>query len=691
MKAMREGSQVPHYGARDPITKWPGIGPKRAQEFANLGVHTLEDLLGLWPHRHEDRRVMTPLDQVHEAELMTVQGIVQRAQYDRFRQILRIELSDGRGTLSVVFFHAAWLQRQLPTGQQVVLTGKVERRASQMTMVHPEVQTLKAGEPPLLGLVPIYPLSGSIRQGFLQRLMKEVVPRLAPQVADPVPVAIQERYELIGRAQAVLYQHFPPDLTLLEASRKRLVFDEFLRIALAVQVMHHVDPEVAGLVQNPDGPMVKAFLASLPFELTPGQQKAWETIQSDLREPRPMARLLQGDVGSGKTVVAILTMLAAVDAGHQAAFMAPTELLAEQQWQVLHRFLEPLGVPCALLTGRDKQKAAAHEALQQGTLPLVVGTQALIAERVGFSRLGVVVVDEQHRFGVKQRARLSLKGTYPDMLVMTATPIPRTLALTVYGDLDVSEITGLPPGRQPVETVHVTHERRKAAYTAIRQAVMRGEQAYVVCPLVQGDDENGGAKAAVDLARGMEKVPGWRIGLLHGKMSSGDKSEVMARFRAHEIDVLVATTIVEVGVDVPNATVMVVEDADRFGLAQLHQLRGRVGRGNKPAQCFLIADPRTEQARERLQAMVQYHEGIKLAEEDLRIRGPGEVLGMRQHGITGFQLANPVKDLAWLQEARQVAVKLVADDPHFAYPEHKLLWQWVRDALDDAMPSQVLH
>ncbi len=687
--ARSEGPQG--LAAGDLLTKWPGIGAGRAREFENLGISTFEDLLGLWPRRHEDRSAITPLGLLQDGETATVRGVISKAHYDFSRQMLRVEVLEDSSRLTAIFFHASWLQKQFVPGCHVMLSGKAEVRGRTFSMAHPEFQILAPDEQPLLGLIPVYPLSGSLKQLFMQRLMREIVPRFAPQVDDPVPVEIQRSEELEGRPLAVLHQHFPADQIMLEASRKRLVFDEFLRIAMAVLMMHRLDPAVPGLVHNPNGPLAQAFLKSLPFRLTSGQQRVWKEISEDLASPRPMARLLQGDVGSGKTVVAILSMLAAVDGGHQAAFMAPTELLAEQQAQVLRRFLNPLGMEVALLTGKDKQAKAWRQALQDGSLSLVVGTQALIADRVGFSRLGVVIVDEQHRFGVKQRATLSLKGSYPDMLVMTATPIPRTLALTVYGDLEISEIDGMPPGRKPVVTQHISHAERKMAYSAVMAAVKRGEQAYVVCPLVEGDEGVGDVKAAVDLAQGMAKLPGWRIGLLHGRMLSHDKVEEMERFRRREVDVLVCTTIVEVGVDVPAATIMVIEDADRFGLAQLHQLRGRVGRGEAQSFCYLIGDPKTEQAQERLAAMVRYHEGIKLAEEDLRIRGPGEVLGMRQHGVTGFQLANPLTDLALLQQARTVARRIFDVDPHMTSPEHEHLWAWVREALDDAMPAQVLH
>ena len=678
-------------GPGDLVTKWPGIGYTRSQELESMGIRTFEDLLGLWPRRHEDRSVITPLGMLQDGETATIQGEIYNAHYDAGKKILRVQIMDRSAALTAIFFHATWIRRQFREGYHAVLSGKVEKRWTKITMAHPEFQVLAPGERPYLGLVPIYPLSGSLKQNFLQRLMKDVVPRFAPQVPDPLPQALREQEGLSNRAMAIVHQHFPPDLPSREASRKRLVFDEFLRVALSVLIMHQADPNAPGMIQNPDGVLVKKFVESLPYSLTPGQIHVWKEIQKDLRSANPMARLLQGDVGSGKTVIAVLTMLAAVDAGFQAAFMAPTELLAEQQWLVLRNFLTPLGVEVAFLTGRDRGADEYRAALKEGTMAVVVGTQALIADHVEFKRLGVVVIDEQHRFGVKQRAKLSQKGEYPDMLVMTATPIPRTLALTVYGDLEVSRIVGLPPGRKPVETIHLTHRERRFAYQKVMNAVKQGDQAYVVCPLVGGDEEDTQVKAAVDLAEGMKKVPGWRVGLLHGKMPTKEKTLVMDQFRRKELDVLVATTIIEVGVDVPNATMMVIEEADRFGLAQLHQLRGRIGRGDKAATCFLIADAKTDQARERLEAMVRYQDGLKLAEEDLKLRGPGEILGMRQHGVTGFQLANPLKDLDLLQRARAAAREIIQKDPRLMSKEYHLLRHWVREALEEGIPAKVLH
>jgi len=677
----------------DPITTVPGVGPKRAQDLAKLGITRVGDILTLWPRRYIDRQHITPIWQLMAGETATAKGRIQDARVvvtARQRSVFRITLDDGTGRLEVTFFHAAWLRRQLVPGLSLLVTGRVEAFHHRLSMVHPEFEVLEEGREPLLGLIPVYPLAGDLRQRFLQELTRQWVPRLVPQIPDPIPMTIRQTERLPDRHWAVKTIHFPPDSKALEEARRRLVFDEFLRIALAVLWLAKPDGVVKGPQLHADNPLVARFLHALPFELTAGQKRAWADIQQDLTGPDPMARLLQGDVGSGKTVLAALTLVTAVGSGWQAALMAPTELLAEQHYLVLRRLLEPLGIPVVLRTGRQAKDPSLTE-LMAGLTPLiVVGTQALVSDGVHFGRLGAVVIDEQHRFGVRQRARLGEKGLMPHMLVMTATPIPRTLALTVYGDLQLSRIEGKPPGRQPVTTVHLPMSQRRQAYQAVRDAVRRGEQAYVVCPLVE-DNEEGQGKAAVQLADGMKQVPGWRVGVIHGKMSAEEKSSVMDDFRHHRLDVLVGTTILEVGVDVPNATMIVIEEADRFGLAQLHQLRGRVGRGVKPSTCYLLADPKTEEGAARLQAMVETDDGLTLAERDLELRGPGEILGMRQHGLSGFQLANPLKDLAWLERAREVARQLIAEDSRLARPEHQALRQWVFEALSEALPGQVLH
>lgn len=681
----------PIIGLAEPITKLPGVGPRTAEDLGKLGVKVQEDLLSVWPRKHIDRTVITPLAEVRAGSEYSVVGTVGTTQYEPRRQLLRVTVTDGLFVLFVTFFHGRWIANQLQPGTRVVLQGRVEYRGARLGMTHPSHQVLMGGEEPETGLIPVYPLAGDLKQRKIQQLMKDMIPRLAPQTLDPVPPALVQSENLVSRAEALLYIHHPPNRDILDRARRRLVFDEFLRISLAVLRLHQVDREYEGVSQDPEGPESRAFLARLPFKLTAGQQRAWENVKSHLIAKRPMSLLLQGDVGSGKTIIAVLAMLAAVDAGHQAAFMAPTELLAEQQWQVLRTWLEPAGIRVGLLTGHDPASAnKIRRDLGAGTLQLVVGTQALVSPSVQFHRLGLVVIDEQHRFGVRQRAHLAQKGFFPDLLVMTATPIPRTLALTIYGDLEVSQIVGMPPGRQPITTLHLPYTRRREAYETVRQAVRRGEQAYVVCPLVHESDESD-LTAAAELAEGMRQFSGWRVGLVHGQLAAREKMDVMEQYRQHQLDVLVATTIIEVGVDVPNATIMVIEEADRFGLAQLHQLRGRVGRGTKPATCFLLADPKTEDAQARMEAMVRWSDGLKLAEEDLKLRGPGQILGLQQHGLSGFELADPVADLTMLEHVREVARNLLERDPSLARAEHAMLRHWVDEALQQGEPGQVLH
>ncbi len=688
-----DGGRLAALGLNDRVSVLPGVGPKRARDLEKLGVETIADFLTLWPRKHLDRTVVTPLWQVAPGGPWTVRGRVESAQEHYLgprKSYLRVRIGDGSGNLEATFFHAGWLKRQLVPGTEVMLSGRVEMFRHRLTMTHPEVEVLDGGRAPRLGLIPVYPLSGDLKQRFVQDLAEVVVRHWAMQVAEPLPEWLRTTEELVDRPWAVLRQHFPETADEMEASRRRLVFDEFLRMSLAVLWLHRPQEAAAAPAFDVNRtPLMTSILARLPFALTPGQQAAWHDIAQDLARPRPMARLLQGDVGSGKTVMAVLTMAAAVGNGYQAALMAPTELLAEQHGTLLAQWLEPLGVPVVMVTGRGKD-ADGLERLAAGEPLVAVGTHALVSDRTRFGRLGVVVVDEQHRFGVRQRSQLGEKGLFPHMLVMTATPIPRTLALTVYGDLEVSQIRGLPPGRKPIQTIHLPMAERRAAYLKVMEAVKQGHQAYVICPLVEESEESQG-RAATLLAEGMRQIPGWRVGLVHGRMAPPEKAAVMEQFRRAELDVLVGTTILEVGVDVPNATVMVIEEADRFGLAQLHQLRGRVGRGSAPSSCYLLADPSTQEGQARLEAMVRTQDGLELAEEDLALRGPGEVLGMRQHGVAGFQLANPLKDLALLERARSVARDILARDPELASDEHHGLRQWVFEALEAALPSHVLH
>lgn len=680
-------------GLGDPVAVIPGVGPKRAQDLARLGVEQVGDLLTLWPRRHEDRTHVMPVALCRFGESATIVADVVDVRTRPMAgrgPVATVTVSDGTASLDVVFFHAQYLARQFRVGQRLLLTGKVDRRGHRLTMAHPEwEETDVAG---MAGIVPVYPLAGELRQKWLRALAAKFIPQLALQVADPLPSALREALSLPSRAWALRTIHFPASLPDKEQARRRLVFDEVLVVALGVQWLRKREGSGIGpgLALNPGGPSGQKLLQSLPFRLTPGQEQAWREIAQDLKSPVPMARLLQGDVGSGKTIVATLACLAAVDAGGQAAFMAPTELLADQHAWVLRKWLEPLGVPVARLTGSDGPTSAVRKDIEAGRAAVVVGTQALIQDRVAFHNLALVVVDEQHRFGVRQRSKLATKGHYPDLLVMTATPIPRTLALTVYGDLDMSTIEGLPPGRQPITTMRVSRRERKLAYQKLMAAVKRGEQGYVVCPFVE-ESEILDAQNATQLYEGMRQWTGWRLGLLHGRLALAEKADVMEAFRAHKIDVLVSTSIIEVGVDVPNATILLVEDADRFGLAQLHQLRGRVGRGSQSSACVLIADPMTAEAEARLKALVDIQDGLALAEADLAIRGPGEVLGLRQHGLAGFRLADPVRDLQALQKAREVAQAMLDSDPDLAHSEHQELRRLVLEALGQSLPASVLH
>lgn len=677
----------------DPVTKLPGVGRKRADDLARLGVTTVQDLLTLWPRRHRDRSQVTPISALSagltQHVLATVREVRVQPQFGN-NVTARVFVQDETGVLEVLFFHARYVAKNLPVGTRVWLSGRSDWRGHRLVMLHPEWERVE--DPSLSrGIVPVYPLAGELSQRWLRGLMEMVVPKFAPQVVDAMPQEVRAAWGLPPRSWALEHLHFPESSADREQARTRLVLDEALVLTVGVQwLRRRAVGHEPGRALVPDGRLAQKFLQQLPFALTAGQVAAWQEIAADLKTTAPMARLLQGDVGVGKTIVAVLACLAAVDAGCQAAFMAPTELLAAQHAEVLRRWLEPLGVPVGLVTGSGPSRDRPLTDLAVGAVPVAVGTQALLQDDVKFQDLGLVVVDEQHRFGVRQRGQLASKGAYPHLLVMTATPIPRSLALTVYGDLELSRIDGTPPGRQPVATRRATRAERRAVYQEVLDAVRRGEQAFVVCPFVD-PSEASDAKSAVQVYEGMRHLPGWRVGLLHGRLTAAAKEAVMTAFRHREVDVLVATTIIEVGVDVPNATIIVVEDADRFGLAELHQLRGRVGRGLQPGRCILVADPTGEEGEARLAALVECQDGFELAERDLRIRGPGQVLGVRQHGVAGFGLAEPTADLERLKAAQQMARTLLDGDPDLSQAPHAALRDAVLAALNDALPSTVLH
>jgi len=660
-----------------------GVGPQRAGQLERKGLRTVEDALFFVPLRHEDRTQLTPFRALVPGQPATCSGVivgVSPPPPGRSRVPFTVMLRDASGYATASWFGWRYLARVLKRGQRLVLHGRVGRYKGAMVIQQPDYEIVENGEDERLHtgrLVPVYSLTEGLPQRALRSLMWRLVDTFGPEVREVLPEGVRGRRGLVGLAQAVRDTHFPETDGALAAARRRLTFDEGLLLQLGLAILRSRMARERGVAMNPRGDLVTRLRATLPWKLTAAQERVWEELRRDMATPYPMHRLLQGDVGSGKTVVAALGVLTAIEAGYQAAVMAPTEILAEQHFMTFRHLLEPLGVPIALLTSslKPRERAARRAALAAGDTACVVGTHALVQEGVEFRRLGLVVVDEQHRFGVEQRARLRSKGEHPDLLVMTATPIPRTLALTIYGDLDVSVLDELPPGRRPIVTVARAEGKRREIYKFLKEQVAAGRQIYVVYPLVE-ESEALDLRAATDMARHLaeEIFPDLTVGLLHGRMGFEDKDAIMRRFKAGEIHVLVATTVIEVGIDVPNASVMLVEHAERFGLSQLHQLRGRVGRGEWKSYCILLTSGRLgEEAQQRIDAMTATNDGFRIAEVDLELRGPGEFFGTRQSGLPEFRAAELLRDTSLLEEARREANGIVSRDPELADPAHRAL------------------
>ena len=660
-----------------------GVGPQRAGQLERKGLRTVEDALFFVPLRHEDRTQLTPLRALVPGQPATCSGVivgVSPPPPGRSRVPFTVMLRDASGYATASWFGWRYLARVLKRGQRLVLHGRVGRYKGAMVIQQPDYEIVENGEDERLHtgrLVPVYSLTEGLPQRALRSLMWRLVDGFGPEVREVLPEGVRGRRGLVGLAQAVRDTHFPETDGALAAARRRLAFDEGLLLQLGLAILRSRIARERGVAMNPRGDLVARLRATLPWKLTAAQERVWEELRRDMATPYPMHRLLQGDVGSGKTVVAALGVLTAIEAGYQAAVMAPTEILAEQHFMTFRHLLEPLGVPIALLTSslKPRERAARRAALAAGDTACVVGTHALVQEGVEFRRLGLVVVDEQHRFGVEQRARLRSKGEHPDLLVMTATPIPRTLALTIYGDLDVSVLDELPPGRRPIVTVARAEGKRREIYKFLKEQVAAGRQIYVVYPLVE-ESEALDLRAATDMARHLaeEIFPDLTVGLLHGRLGFEDKDAIMRRFKAGEIHVLVATTVIEVGIDVPNASVMLVEHAERFGLSQLHQLRGRVGRGEWKSYCILLTSGRLGgEAQQRIDAMTATNDGFRIAEVDLELRGPGEFFGTRQSGLPEFRAAELLRDTSLLEEARREASGIVSRDPELADPAHRAL------------------
>ena len=668
---------------RTPLRFLPGVGPRRAAQLERKGLRTVEDALFFLPLRHEDRTRLVDFRSLQPGQVATCSGTIvglSPPPPGRSRAPLVVMLRDESGYAQASWFHGAYLARVFTRGQRLVLHGRVTRFKGAIVIQQPDYEIVESDDDERLHtgrLVPVYSLTEGLPQRPLRTLMWRIVDTFARDVPEALPEAVRERRRLVALPQALSDCHFPGTDAALAIARRRLAFDDFLLLQLGLAILRSRTTRARGVQMSPRGQQVARLRASLPWPLTRAQERVWDEIRRDMAAPHPMHRLLQGDVGSGKTIVAALAVLTAVEAGYQAAVMAPTEILAEQHFMTFRQLLEPLGVPVILLTAslKPRERAARRAGLAAGEAPCVVGTHALVQEGVEFRRLGLAVVDEQHRFGVEQRARLRGKGEHPDLLVMTATPIPRTLALTLYGDLEVSVLDELPPGRRPVVTVARTESKRREIYTFLRDEIARGRQAYVVYPLVE-ESEALDLKAATDMARRLAEdvFPDLSVGLMHGRLGFEEKDAIMRRFKAGEINILVSTTVIEVGIDVANASVMLVEHAERFGLSQLHQLRGRVGRGPWKSVCILLTSGRlTEEAQQRIAAMVSTNDGFRIAEVDLELRGPGEFFGTRQSGLPEFRTADLLRDAALLEEARREAQAIIAADPELRDPAHRAL------------------
>lgn len=675
-----------------------GVGPARAQMLRRLGIETIGDALALLPRRYDDRTNLKPIRSLQVGTQETFEGTILvsgSSRTGRGRRLYEMIVGDATGTMRCLWFqfHEAYMRQRYRTGQHVIVTGEVRINAysgQRKEVHHPDLELIEADEHEPLHtgrMVPVYPATEGLHQKTLRTVIKRIVDEYAHQVEDCLPPALRQRLHLLEASQALREVHFPTADADLEAlnhwsseAHRRLVFEEFFLLELGLALRQRdTTIEERRIAYRGTGALADQLRTQLPFELTTAQEHVLAEIMANMRRPHPMNRLLQGDVGSGKTIVALLAMLLAIESGFQAAIMVPTEILAEQHYLTMHRLVEPLGVRVMLLTSAIKgsRRRELLETIAAGDVDLIVGTHALIQEGLEFKALGLAVIDEQHRFGVLQRATLKRKGYSPDVLVMTATPIPRTLAMTVYGDLEVSIIDELPPGRLPVITQLCYESRRGQSYELMRQVLRQGRQVYVVYPLIE-ESEKTDLRAATAMAEQLQRevLPEFRVGLLHGRLKSDQKEHIMRAFSTGDLEVLVSTTVIEVGVDVPNATLILVEHAERFGLAQLHQLRGRVGRSHHQAYCLLMADfPMSEEAKQRLQTLTEHDDGFMIAERDLEIRGPGEFLGTRQSGLPELRVAHLIRDQRVLAEARREAFALVAEDPHLSRPEHEGLRQ----------------
>ena len=683
-------------GLRQPVTILKGVGPKIGEQLAKLGAKNIRELLYIFPRRYDDYTLMKPISKLQYGEQVTIIGAIweTRARRTRTNQIIvESVISDGTGSVKASWFNQRWLVGKLKAGMQIVISGKVEQFLGRPVFNNPEWEPLDIEPLRTRRIVPVYPLTKGLSSYKMREIMRAAVTRWAPRVPDPLPPALRQRLKLVNLTEALAQTHFPDRQQTLHNGRRRLTFDELFLLQLGMQASRRDWQSQPGIPIPTDESALVLFRKQLPFEFTGAQQRVVKEIAADMADGVPMNRLLQGDVGSGKTVVAAAALLLAAKAGYQTAMMAPTEILAEQHGQGLDKLLTPLGLRLALLTGSAPaaEKERIYAALAAGEIDVLIGTHALIQEGVVFKNLALAVIDEQHRFGVDQRQALRDKGTppgeekrNPHLLTMSATPIPRSLALSLYGDLDLSILDEMPPGRQEIKTRWLATRERERAYAFVRGQIKKGRQAYIIYPLVEESDKIEAKAAVEDYERLQKEVfPDLRVGLIHGRLKSAEKESVMRAFYEGEIDILVSTSVIEVGVDVPNASVMLIEGANRFGLAQLHQFRGRVGRGEHQSYCLLISDAESGVAEERLSALEKTNDGFVLAEKDLEIRGPGEFFGQRQSGLPELQMAS-LLDMELLELAQKEARALYETDPDLTQPEHQLLRERVQQFWEHA-------